>query len=112
MIQVTELFVCACVACCACCHDRHRGKISCKRLWQIGMEHGQEEDYYEDDDNESEVNMGGPKSICNWLKGPSEGASTSRGSTGLWVNVFDSGPNPGKVCCSSCLQEPQLAACL
>lgn len=81
----------------ACC----RGKISCKRLWQIGMEHGAEDDYYEDDESEADVNIGAPKSICNWLKGPGEGAAMGNSGTGLWVNVFDSGPNPGKVSCSS-----------
>ncbi|WIA31955.1 hypothetical protein OEZ86_002812 [Tetradesmus obliquus] len=74
-----------------------RGKISCKRLWQIGMEHGAEDDYYEDDESEADVNIGAPKSICNWLKGPGEGAAMGNSGTGLWVNVFDSGPNPGKV---------------
>lgn len=74
-----------------------RGKISCKRLWQIGMEHSPAEDeYYEDDQSEAEVNIGGPKTICSWLKGPGDG-QLARGSTGLWVNVFDSSPNPGKV---------------
>ncbi|KAF8071059.1 SPBC16D10.01c [Scenedesmus sp. PABB004] len=72
-----------------------RGKISCKRLWQIGMEHSPEDDECDDGGSEAEVHTGAPKSLCGWLKGPE--VTVGRGSTGLWVNVFDAGPHPGKV---------------
>jgi hypothetical protein len=80
----------------------HRGKVACRRLWQIGMEHapGEEEEYADDDGSEADVTIGapkGPKTICTWLKGPAD-VHLARGAAGIWVNVFDSGPHPGKVC--------------
>lgn len=57
-----------------------------------------EEEAYDDYDDDAEMCNGAtsaPKSICSWLKGPD--LQLSKGSIGLWVNVFDSGPTPGKV---------------
>jgi hypothetical protein len=90
----------------------HRGKISCRRLWQIGLEHGpgdgDGDGYYGGGDGygNGASDMGGvaglqQKGICTWLsKGSGELArgGGNGGSTGLWVNVFDSGsPQPGRV---------------
>lgn len=82
-----------------------RGKVACRRLWQVGLEHfpGDEEggyggDYNDYDDCGSEAGSaaGPPRSICNWLKGSTD-PQMGRG-TGLWVNVYDgSTPQPGKV---------------
>lgn len=63
------------------------------------MEHSPgEEEEFEDDESDSEMCVGAPKapkSICGWLKGPD--MQLGRSSAGLWVNVFDSSPTPGRV---------------
>jgi hypothetical protein len=85
-----------------------RGKVACRRLWQVGLEHfpGDEEggygggygdDPYDECGSEAGSAAGPPRSICNWLKGSGD-PSMGRGAAGLWVNVYDgSTPQPGKV---------------
>lgn len=94
-----------------------RGKVSCRRLWQIGLEHlaagdddtggygyGGDDAFYDDCNSEAagSIGMGGGSSaqrgICNWLRGSPDPGHMARGTTGLWVNVYDSSsPQPGKV---------------
>jgi hypothetical protein len=86
----------------------HRGKIACRRLWQIGLEHspgeddGGEDPFYDEGGPDGGPGGGGSGSspqrgLCNWLRGSTD-PQLVRGSTGLWVNVFDaSSPQPGRV---------------
>lgn len=85
-----------------------RGKVACRRLWQVGLEHfpgddeggyggGYGDDPYDECGSEAGSAAGPPRSICNWLKGSGD-PSMGRGAAGLWVNVYDgSTPQPGKV---------------
>lgn len=63
------------------------------------MEHSPtDEEEFSDDESDAELCIGAPrtpKSVCGWLKGPD--VQLSKGSAGLWVNVFDSSPSPGRV---------------
>lgn len=84
------------------CHCS-RGKVACRRLWQVGLEHfpGDDEGYggedYDDGASEAGSAADPPRSICNWLKGSTD-PQMARGATGLWVNVYDgTTPQPGKV---------------
>jgi hypothetical protein len=86
-----------------------RGAVSCKRLWQIGMEHasmgdGDEGSGFGDDDapvpagaeGAAGAGAGGNGGICNWFKEDTQ-VPLRAGATGIWVSVFGEGGGAGQV---------------
>jgi len=83
--------------------------VSCKRLWQIGMEHApfgddSESNGYADDEAPLPVDpMGGAAApagpnngLCNWFKEDTQ-VPLRAGATGIWVSVFGEGGAAGQV---------------
>eukprot|EP00775_Hariotina_reticulata_P004797 gene4797-5047_t len=76
-----------------------RGKVPCKRLWQMGMEHAPAEETFDAEEGCDAERSSSPSkgSICSWLKGDADAQLLKGGGIALWVNVFDSSLTPGKV---------------
>jgi hypothetical protein len=86
--------------------------VSCKRLWQIGMEHapmgegGDDGGGYADDDAPlpgegpppgAPGGPGGPGGICAWFREDGSQVPLRAGATGIWVTVFGEGGAAGQV---------------
>jgi hypothetical protein len=78
--------------------------VSCKRLWQIGMEHGGDDDAagYADDDapvpaaGEGPAAAAGGPGLCSWFRDDTQ-VPLRAGATGIWVSVFGEGGAAGQV---------------
>ena len=93
------------------------GAVSCKRLWQIGMEHaplGEDDGAsgggggyggygggwgYADDESPAPPHAAGAggAGLCSWLQREDAPVALRAGATGIWVGVFGEGGAAGQV---------------
>jgi hypothetical protein len=78
--------------------------VSCKRLWQIGMEHAGDDDaggYADDEAPVPTTGEGGGAAaagpgLCSWFRDDAQ-VPLREGATGIWVSVFGEGGAAGQV---------------